>query len=258
MIIGENTIVNENAVNSLAKNYNILDYPVKLSSLLKDVYPSSDFDNFSKYDLHKALNDTIIQNYDGEEILKYKLFEQHINKRNLIAAFEVKVNASRVDFLAINGSTTSFEIKSKLDNLSKLSKQMADYMLAFEYNYVVIDERHVEKAKLLLPASYGLLIYKEGRCEKLRKAKLNDKLDPKVQLGILTKRELTDAFPKIEGGLNHILNFYDIQYINRKFKKVLKERYRSRWEFLISNRNSIFPIDIQFFFNTNIQPSHIY
>lgn len=258
MIIGEDTVLKEKAVNSLARNYNTLDYPVKLASLLKSIFPSSDFDSYSKYDLHKVLNDTLIKNYNGEEILKYNLFQQHINKRNLIAAFEIKVNTSRVDFLTINGTTTSFEIKSKLDNLSKLSKQMDDYMLAFEYNYVVIDEHHIEKAIALLPSSYGLWKYKDSKFKKLIKAKLNDKIDPKVQLGILTKKELKRAFPKITGELKDILNSYDNQYINRQFKKALKERYRSRWEFLLDNRNNILPIDIQFFFNTNIEPSHIY
>lgn len=258
MIFEKDIAINEKAINILAKSYNTLDYSTKLAILLKDVFPTENFDHFSKYELHKLLNDTLLQNYNGEEVLKYKLFRSYINKQNLIAAFEVKVNNSRVDFLTINGDTTSFEIKSKLDNLSKLSKQMADYVLAFEYNYLVIDERHIEKANDLLPESYGLWSYKEGKYKKLRKAVLNDKIDPEVQLRILTKRELINNFPKIEGIIKDILNSFDANSINSQFKNILKNRYRSRWDFLVSYKAQILPIDVQFFFNTNIQPNHIY
>lgn len=245
-------------INALAKNYNALDYSVKLSSLLKNVFPSENFNHFSKYELHKLLNDTLFQNYNGEVILKYKLFKNYINKRNIVAAFEIKVNNSRVDFLTINGHTTSFEIKSELDNLSKLSKQMADYMLAFEYNYLVIDEKHIEKAKNLLPECFGLWSYKNGKYKKLKKALLNDKMDSEVQLNLLTKLELVNSFPKADGKIKSILNSLDAKDVNRQFKKILKDRYRSRWEFLKTNKSEIFPIDIQFFFNTNIEPYHIY
>ncbi len=258
MIKKKDEIINERAINLLAKNYSTLNYPVKLITLLKDIFPSKDFELFSKYELHKLLNDTLLQNYSGEEVFKYKLFKCHTNKHNLIAAFEIKVNNSRVDFLTINGHTTSFEIKSELDNLSKLSKQIADYMLAFEYNYLVIAERHIEKAKNLLPESFGLWSYKNGKYKKLKKASLNDKIDPEVQLSLLTKQELGTNFPEVGGELNKILNSFDATKINQLFKKTLKNRYRNRWEFLVANEAQILPIDLQFFFNTNIKPSYIY
>ena len=256
MILDKN--IDDRTINTLAKSYNALDYSVKLSSLLKNVFPTENFDHFSKYELHKLLNDTLFQNYRGEEILKYKLFQNYINKKSIVAAFEIKVNNSRVDFLTINGHTTSFEIKSELDNLSKLSKQMTDYMLAFEYNYLVIDHTHIEKAKKILPKSYGLWSYKNGKYKKLRKALLNEKLDSEVQLRLLTKSELANSFPKVDGEINCILNSLDAKDINIRFKKVLKDRYRNRWEFLKINKSEIFPMDVQFFFNTNIEPCHVY
>jgi hypothetical protein len=258
MIFKNNKIIIGKEVNKLAKNYNTLDYSVKLQSLLKSIFPLKNFDSFSKYELHEILNETLMNYYNGEEILKYKLFEQYIDKKNLVAAFEIKVNNSRVDFLTINGRSTSFEIKSELDNLSKLRKQMSDYMLAFEYNYLIIDEKHLNKSKELLPDSYGLWCYKNGKYSRLKTAKKNDKIDPKIQLELLTKREIKDGFPKFDGLLNCILKFYNADYINSKFKFILKERYKERWGFLSNNKSEIFPIDIQFFFNTNIEPELIY
>lgn len=258
MIAEKNIKYKYKAINNLAKKYNTLDYYINLATSLKSVFPSENFDHFTKYELHKRLNETILENYKGEEILKYKLFENYINKKNLIAAFETSVNNSRVDFLTINGCTTSFEIKSELDNLSKLSKQIADYQLVFEYNYLVVDEKHIEKAKKILPKSYGLWCYKKDKYQKLKKAELNDKIDPEVQLSVLTKQELIEAFPETNGLPEVILDRYDLRYINLHFKKTLKSRYKSRWCFLKDNQDSIFPIDVQFFFNTNIEPKYIY
>lgn len=256
-LTAETYVINEKAINIIAKSYNTLDYYVKLNELLKAVYPASDFNHLTKYELHKMLNDVLVEKYNGEEILKYRLYQQYLNKRSIVAAFEIKVNNSRVDFLTINGHTRSFEIKSELDNLSKLSKQMADYMLVFEYNCLVIDEKHMEKAQELLPPSFGLWSYKKGKYIKRKASELNTKIDPEVQLSLLTKRELAETFPHQEG-IREILVSWNAQSINHQFKKALKNRYRSRWEFLTTNQASILPIDIQFFFNTNIQPEYIY
>jgi hypothetical protein len=258
MIIDKPIVSAEKTINALAKNYNILDYYVNLISSLKRVYPSENFDDYSKYELHKLFNDRLLEKYNGEEILKYKLFKHHIKKRNIVAAFEIKVNNSRVDFLTINGHTTSFEIKTELDTLYKLEKQMTDYMLAFEYNYLVVDRKHLKKAQELLPESYGLWCYENGKYKKQQEAAINNNINPEVQLSLLTKRELQENFPEQNGILKDILISYDSSKINIRFKKILKNRYKDRWEFLISNQANILPIDTQFFFNTNILPNYIY
>lgn len=249
---------NERIVNNLAKNYSTLDYYVTLIKHLNNIYPLGQLENFSKYDLHKLLNEVLILYYNGEEILKYKLAKMYLTKRSIVGGFEMKVNNSRVDFLAINGVSTSYEIKSELDNLSKLNKQMSDYMLVFEYNYLIIDQIHLEKAKDLLPPGFGLWCYKNGKYRTLQKANLNTKIDPEMQLSLLTKKELSVYYPDTEGNIKKILSTYNANNINDLFKKTLKNRYRDRWKFLISHKENIFPIDIQFFFNTNIPPDHIY
>lgn len=258
MKLEKDNTIDERVISLLIRNYNTLDYSVKLAALLKKAFPLEEFERFSKYELHKVFNDTIFEYHNGEEVLKYKLFQCFLNKPNLIAAFEIRANNSRVDFLTINGHTTSFEIKSELDNLNKLHKQMADYMLAFEYNYLVIDERHLDKAIDMLPAKFGLWTYKNGKFKKLLKAGYNNNINSDVQLNLLTKKELSTNFPEFDGEIKNILSFYDTSYINQQFIKALKNRYKSRWEFLTTNYEMIFPIDLQFFFNTNIQPCYIY
>jgi hypothetical protein len=163
-----------------------------------------------------------------------------------------------VDFLTINGYTTSFEIKSELDNLSKLNKQISDYILAFDYNYLIVDECHISKTMAMAPQSFGIWSYRNGKYQKLRKAILNKNIQPEFQLNLLTKTELIQSFPKSNGLKKDILENVDSDKINTIFKKTLKSRYRSRWQFLVNNQSQIMPMDVQFFFNTNIKPQHIY
>lgn len=249
--------IDSKSLSYLAKNYNPLDYRSSLASLLLNIYPNTDFTAWNKLKLHELLNETILHYYSGEQIFKYQLFKSFQDK-NVVAAFEIKVNNSRADFITINGHTNSFEIKSNLDNLNKLKKQSSDYILAFEYNYLVIDERHLLNALDLVPPCFGLWSFKGGKKKIYRKAALNLNIDPFIQLSLLTKRELTGFFREVEGDKTEILKNFSDDEINKRFKKSLKSRYLSRWDFIVANQERILPIDIQFFFKTNISPDYIY
>jgi hypothetical protein len=253
-----NLSITDKEINLLAKKYNTLTYFPQLIELLKSVYPTEDFTTFSKYDLHHSLNHLLITKYKGEQTIKYKLCQRHLKKRNFTGAFEIKVNSSRADFLTINGHTTSYEIKSELDNFTKFKKQALDYLQVFEFNNLLVDEKHVEKAQEMVPKTFGVWSYSKGRQKQIKKAEKSDLLDPIAQLKLLTKKELRQYFPEFDGQTSLISTSLTPDIINSRFKKTLKNRYRERWEFIIKYQASILPIDFQFFFNTNIEPDYIY
>lgn len=248
--------LNNHDIITLARSYNILDYYPKLKRIVSSIFGISDFEGITKHDLHRLLNDTLILKYKGESTLKSLLVEEFVN-RNVTAAFEIKVNSSRVDFLTINGDTKSFEIKSELDNLVKLPKQIRDYSKVFEYNHIVIDQKHYYKALKIIPDEYGIWSFVNGKKIILRKATKNAQLDASLQLNLFTKNELTTNFNSIVN-IEEILNKYATSQINTSFKQMLKKRYSKRWNFIRNNKEEIFPIDYQFFFNNNINPKDIY
>lgn len=248
--------ISRSRVKQLVKTYNTLDHAFNLRSILKGAFENVDFSNYSKLMLHRFFNDSLINYYNGELLLKYQLFKRVAGK-NLIAGFETRVENSRVDFITVNGVSTSFEIKSELDNLDKLSKQSLSYLKVFDYNYLVIDPKHKKGALEILPPSFGVLIFSKGRRVFERPAVQNRLLDPASQLNMLTKRELKLAFNNLFVAAE-IRNRVSDERINYKFKQALKARYKARWEFLVSNKHEILPIDLQFFFNRNIEPSLIY
>lgn len=247
--------IDSRLIKDIAKNYNTLDYTPKLRELLHSVYPQNKIKKFCKLDLHRRINDLVIDGYEGEQVLKYRLFKAFQNS-DLVAAYEIKVKNSRVDFLTINGHTTSFEIKSSLDNLDKLEKQSNDYLTAFEFNNIVIHERHLTRCLDIIPKCFGVITVDKERHAIFRKPALNKNTHSRTQLGLLSKKELLKHYNSID--TNKIMDSLDDAQINKSFKQVLKERYQTRWNFIVENSDEILPIDIQFFFNKNIKPEFIY
>lgn len=247
--------IDSQLVKEIVKNYNTLDYTPKLRAMLNVIYPQHDLNDFCKLDLHRKISDLVVDGYEGEQILKYRLFKafQHAN---LVAAYEIKVKNSRVDFLTINGYTTSFEIKSSLDNLDKLAKQSDDYLTAFEFNNVVIHERHLNRCIDIIPNSFGVITVDKIAHTVVRKAIFNKCLHTETQLSLLSKKELQKYYGSTE--IDVIKDRLNSTQINDLFKLALKERYQARWNFIVENSSEILPIDIQFFFNKNIKPIHIY
>ena len=240
----------------LARKYSALHYPSTLVSLLSSINQLEDFSKTSKFELHQKISDLIIGQYEGEIAFKYRLFNMYRNKK-VVAAFEMKVDSSRADFIAVNGFSCSFEIKSKLDNLAKIVKQSSDYSKTFDYNYVIADSKHIPLLYRSVPAHTGIWAFKNGRKKIYRPAALNNNTDPEFQLRLLTKKERVEGF-KHAGEIKTILGWFDKEQINSLFKQLLKARYASRWRFLTAHADAILPVDIQFFFQQNLHPAIVY
>lgn len=239
----------------LARSYNPLYYNSQLKSILINFYKNENFEDFSKKDLHIRINNTLFKNYKGEEILKYRLANYYKNK-DYVAAFEVKAKTSRADFLVINGSTRCFEIKSKIDTLYRLKKQAIDYGDVFEYNTVVIDKKHLDAVCEIIPEYYGIWCFNGSKKVSFREAAMSPFLNENSQIGLFTKKELNKYF-----GIackETVLKKHTGFDINLQLKQALKDRYKNRWSFVTKNWDKILPIDLQFFYNTNVCPDLIY
>ncbi len=247
------TDIDTNLATELARSYNILAPISSLRSLLKSAFKDEDFSSFSKFELHLCMNEIWCDKYYGESKIKSLLVNYFIQED--VAAFEINANNSRLDFLAINGDTNSYEIKSELDSLKKLPKQVHDYESLFEYNYVVLDKKHLTEARKLISSHYGIFIIDGDNLQRKRKAKRNQAIHSSSQLNLFTKKELYDFFGRTEKG---IIAKYTKKQINEIFKEMLKKRYSKRWMFLKEHKKDILPIDYQYFFHHNIPPSVIY
>lgn len=239
----------------LSRSYHVL-YPVrKLKEVLLSINSDIDLSNYTKFQIHSLYNEIIHNKYFGESKVKSLLVDYFV-KENAIAAFEIKTFNGRLDFLRINGESISYEIKSEVDNLNKLEKQIHGYLKLFEYNYIVIAANHLSKIRILLPKEYGILVIKDRKLFKKRNARKNKLISSGYQLKLFTKKELTESFELFNMDL--ILKNYSSKEINKRFKAMLKRRYFKKWEFLTQNMDQILPVDYQYFYHHNISPSIIY
>ena len=239
----------------LSRSYNTLSYTKQLRELVAAFFQTEKYNEYNKFQLAKKINYTIFENYEGEQILKFKLAKE-FNKKKYVAAFEVKAKNSRTDFLVINGDTKSFEVKSKIDTLNRLAKQVSDYGDVFEYNTVVIDKCHLNKVLKLLPDYYGVWFYENNKKIVYKEAKYSPNINALEQLGLFNKKELLKSFKSFDK--DYIVRNHLATNINLALKNTLKQRYSNRWLFVQENWDNILPIDIQFFFNTNVKPEIIY
>lgn len=239
----------------IARTYNVLASTNTFRKVLSSVFTKVDLASYTKFQLHSLFNEIILNNYYGELFVKSLLVDYFIQE-DVVAAFEIKTNNSRLDFLQVNGSTISYEIKSAVDNLQKLKRQIEDYTKLFEYNYVVIGKNHLSDIRKELPEKYGIYIVEKGKLREKRKALKNSLINPKFQLSIFTKKELIENFNSSK--IYRILKEFSANKINVTFREVLKRRYYKKWQFLFDNKDEILPVDYQYFYHHNITPSIIY
>lgn len=107
--------------------------------------PSSQKDNLKTI---KSLYKSLQEKYRCEYIYKNSLFLDILKKygyKDTLVINELKIGNSKADMVFLNGSIRIYEIKTELDNLTKLSKQLNDYQKIADKVYVVTDENHFNK-----------------------------------------------------------------------------------------------------------------
>jgi len=87
--------------------------------------------------------------YRSEYFFKNKLFNNYLLEKysisNTSVINEFKIAGSIADFLLLNGNARIFEIKTDLDNLNKLDKQINDYIKLADLVYIVTSSKYLEK-----------------------------------------------------------------------------------------------------------------
>ena len=76
MPVSEKAFLKKEFLKSIAKSYNSLQYAPQLIDWLVYIYPKRNLMHLNKYQLHKALNDALLKDYDGEYQYKYSLFKK--------------------------------------------------------------------------------------------------------------------------------------------------------------------------------------
>lgn len=275
--LGRNMLSNDmyQLAKTLHDNYQPFMLDCQVWDLLQKVIPSNLYSEliapYKKTIIgHKIVNNIVMNTYFGERKVKYHFSRKYMDRPDETSVFEFNVGSSRLDYARLNGHSYAYEIKTELDTLDKLDKQIADYSKVFEYVHVVCHPDHYKKVLAKVPEYCGIITYNTEKKEfpfSFRKKRiLNSAIDPNFQLSALTTKEL-EKILKVEGMQvpgnrsereEQILNYVTKNRINHHFKETVKRRFRSKWVYLCENINAIEPMDIQPFFKSQANPFWVY
>lgn len=264
----------EQICKTLNKTYNIYDSEEHRWSQLKYVLsktPEEDITALRSTQLsNRIINDLILKFYPCERVVKYYLIKKLKSLSNHIIAFEMSIGNSRIDLCRINGHSYAYEIKTAYDTFDRLDTQMCDYIETFEKVYLVVPFERREDAACHIPNSCGIITYRATIDGELcfhyyRKAGINSCNIQKCA-NSLSSAELSNLLKQLK--IKNIPSLRDekldvlFKCCKGKFwtvyKKLLKDKYTSRWEFLVKHFDDILPIDIQNFFSTSLDPNLAY
>lgn len=253
-------------VKKLHKGYNPLKREEHLQDLLFQTNPIA-YSNLASIDVRAYIAETLYKNYPNEASVKGAFINKWLLRESTaVSAFELPIGESRVDLCKINGDSYAYEIKTDLDSLVRLKKQIDDYKNVFDYTYVICSRDKMTEVASQVEEDVGIIyyIYKNGDYffHNYRPSQKKRHKIPELQLKVLSQAEKS-----------RIADFYDMpkktedeelimklgsEKINKAFKSMLRKRYEKQWMFLKDNAKDIYCIDYQFFFKTCVNPKDVY
>ncbi|SHH78494.1 sce7726 family protein [Winogradskyella jejuensis] len=116
-------------------------YKIKKYTTVTNSTTNLDAINF----IYKSLLKNYKNEYVYKNILTNKLLLKKYSLKNTIALNEFNIGKSIADFVLLNGEARVYEIKTELDNLEKLDKQVLDYCKFADKVYIVTSSKHINK-----------------------------------------------------------------------------------------------------------------
>lgn len=138
---------------------------------------------------------SLVASYRSEYVFKNTLVSKIVFGKHrpatAAAIMEMPMGDSEADLLVLNGTSTVYEIKTDLDQFSRLSGQLCDYCTHADRVYVVTSDGRAAAAEALVPDHVGILALKRsGALSTVRAAKSNlDQLRHEYLFRMLRRNE---------------------------------------------------------------------
>lgn len=127
-------------------------------------------------------------------LLVKELNKEYANRNDtrIINELGLDSGSSRVDIAVVNGIMHGYEIKSDLDNLDRLPRQMEYYNKAFERMTIVVSRKYLLEVKEMVPLWWGIktVSIDQTRLINIRKGRKVSYQDPNLLIKLLWKKEL--------------------------------------------------------------------
>lgn len=160
--------------------------------LLSKIAHKIKFDNISNV-VAKSYK-VLFNNYPIEYIYKNEIIEQIFKKHDIetsVAIMEFAILRSKLDVLLLNGNFHAYEIKTELDTLDRLDKQLEDYQNVCEKITVVVSENKLKRIQDILPSHIGISVFSNKQIYQEREAQSNiDNIKLECLFNTITSKEI--------------------------------------------------------------------
>lgn len=151
--------------------------------------------------------------YRSEYFYKNNLLNTYLLRKYSLSTTtvfnEFKIGNSIADFVLLNGTARIFEIKTDLDGLNKLKKQISDYRQFADAVYIVTSSKYIDKVLLdYSKSTIGVIEFTQGNTLKEHKrAQSNTKyFNHEVIFKTLRKSEYLDIVDNYFGNIPDVPN----------------------------------------------------
>lgn len=138
----------------------------------------------------------VLRDADIRQPLHAWLEEQYADESDTRILHEVPIPrpSARIDIAVVNGELSGFEIKSDLDCLRRLPRQIRSFSTVFDRMVVVTTPRQLQAVRNSVPEWWGIyLAQNDGTFRLNRKGRTNRIPSCENLLYLLTKEELLDV-----------------------------------------------------------------
>ncbi len=169
-------------------------------------------DNITLREFLQIVYNHLCINYRSEYIYKNAiankiLLGQHSLKTTFMLT-EFRVADCKADVVLINGTSNVYEIKSELDSMERLQKQIDAYEKVFDKIHVITSPSQIEKVERNLPLHVGILsLTKRNSISTIRDAQsMKHAVVPEVIFDSLRKPEYTAIIEELYGAVPTVPN----------------------------------------------------
>ncbi len=156
----------------------------------------------------------LLNDFEVRSLLIKELKLNYANDSNtrIINELGIDFGASRVDVAVVNGIIHGYEIKSDMDNLNRLPRQISYYNKLFQRMTIISSRRYYNQICEMIPSWWGVKIISADRTRLIekRKGRLQNNQDKDILLRLLWKKDL-------EG-------FVDVLNLPKKIKNMKKNQ----------------------------------
>ncbi len=121
------------------------------------------------------------------DLLRQWLERKHAGQRDTVLVEELGLNRRlvRADVAVVNGLLHGYEIKAARDNLNRLARQVRVYGDVFDRSTLVVDSRHLSKARTLVPDWWEIITIVDGGLRVERRGRRNPSRQPRTLVELI-------------------------------------------------------------------------